>query len=99
MGDEGPANPRSEAGAAGPVGPDLRAQQDVLSLFEGVEGSCLESFGAGAADRVVDERVAEVGHAECLGDHSAGGIEGMRAEDESGLAVLLEADPVVHTAR
>ena len=48
---------------------------------------------------MIDQRVAEIGHAESLGDHSAGRVERMGAEDEPGLAVLLEGNPVVHTAR
>ena len=78
---------------------ELCAKQDQPALFIGVNGPGLEAFDSGASDWVVDEGVAEVGHTEGLGDHPAGGIERMSAEHQAGLAVLLEGDAVVHTAR
>ena len=78
---------------------ELRTKQDQPALFIGVHCAGLEAFDSGAADWMIDEGVAEVGHSQGLGDHSAGGVEWVRAEDEAGLAVLLEGDAVVHTAR
>lgn len=84
---------------APPEGELLGTEQDQAALFVGVEGPGLEAFDAGATDRVVDQGVAEIGHAEGFGDHSSGGVERMSTEDQAGLAGLLEGDSVVHTAR
>ncbi len=75
------------------------AQQDRSTLLVRIQCPCLETFDPRASDWVIDEGIAEVGHAERLGDHSTGWVEGMSAEHQPGLAGLLEGDPVVHTAR
>lgn len=77
----------------------LITKQDQATLLIRVERSCLQTLDSRAADRVIDEGVAEVGHAQGLGDHAAGRVEGVGTQDEAGLAVLLKGDPVVHTAR
>ena len=84
---------------APPEGELLGTEQDQAALFVGVERTGLEAFDAGASDWVVDKGVAEIGHAEGLGDHPAGWVEWMGAENQPRLAGLLEGDAVVHTAR
>ena len=74
-------------------------EEDGSALVVCLESSRLEALFAGAADWVIDEGVAEIGHSQGLRDHPAGGVEWVGAEDEAGLAVLLEGDAVVHTAR
>lgn len=77
----------------------LRPQQDQSALFVRVQRPSLQAFYPCASDWVVDEGVAEIGHAEGLGDHSAGWVEWVGAENQARLAGLLEGDAVVHTAR
>ena len=68
-------------------------------MLKRIQRPRLKPFDSGASDWVIDEGVAEVGHSQGLGDHSAGGVEWVGAEDQAGFSVLLEGDAVVHTAR
>ena len=77
----------------------LGTKQNQLPLLVSIQSAGLEAFDSGAANWVIDEGVPEIGHSQSLGDHSAGGVEWVSAENQAGLAVLLEGDAVVHTAR